>query len=109
MLPLVVAVILGLVRVARLGGESLAVVSAAREAARTAAVTRDEGEVRRAALSSGLDDGRIEVEVDRRGGIGTPVTVSVTYRAPAAPPIVSWLLPAEVTLREHATMRQETP
>lgn len=101
-------VVVGLVQVARLGGESLAVISAAREAARIAAVTGDDEEVRRAALASGLDGSRTEVHVDRGGGVGTPVTVRVAYRVPAASPILSWLLPAEVTLRADATMRQET-
>lgn len=100
-------VVVGLVQVARLGGESLAVISAAREAARIAAVTTDDEEVRRTALASGLDGSRIEVEVDRGDGVGTPVTVRVAYRVPSAPPILSWLVPTEVTLRADATMRQE--
>lgn len=107
-LPLVVLVIVGLVLVARLGGESLAVISAAREAARAAAVTTADEEVRRAALASGLDGSRIEIDVERGDGIGTPVTVRVSYRAPAATPLLSWLLPEEVVMRAEATMRQET-
>lgn len=101
-------VVVGMVQVARLGGESLAVISSAREAARTAAVTTDDDEVRRTALASGLDRSRTEVHVERGGGLGTPVTVRVAYRAPVAPPMLSWLLPAEVTLHADATMRQET-
>lgn len=107
-LPLVAVVVVCLVQVARLGGESLSVISAAREAARTAAVTSDDAEVRRAALASGLDASRIEVEVERGEGVGTPVTVRIAYRAPAAPAMVSWILPPEVVLRARATMRQET-
>ncbi len=108
MLPLVAVVLVGLVQVARLGGESLRVISAAREAARAAAVTTDDDKVRRTALASGLEGSRTEVLVDREGGVGAPVTVRVAYRVPAAPPILSWLMPAEITLRADATMRQET-
>lgn len=107
MLPLVALVIAGLVQVVRLGGESLSVLSAAREGARTAAVTIDDGEVRRAVIASGLDEARADILVERGGGVGTAVTVSLSYRAPAGPPILSWLLPTEVTLRARATMRQE--
>ncbi|HEX6262357.1 MAG TPA: TadE family protein [Actinomycetota bacterium] len=106
-LPLVALVIAGLVQVVRLGGESLSVLSAAREGARTAAVTIDDGEVRRAVIASGLDEARADILVERGGGVGTAVTVSLSYRAPAGPPILSWLLPTEVTLRARATMRQE--
>lgn len=108
-LPLVALVIVGLLQVARLGGESLAVVSAAREGARAAAVTSADDEVRRAALGAGLDPARAEVDVERGDGVGTPVTVRVSYRVSLAPEAIAWLLPPEVTLRARSTMRQETP
>lgn len=108
-LPLALIAALALVQVGLLGRDSAVVALAAREGSREAAVTTDDGSVREAALRSGnLPEGRTDVEIERRGGVGEPVTVRVRYRAPLLVPFVEWLFPEEVELAAEATMRQET-
>ncbi|MGH2684016.1 MAG: TadE/TadG family type IV pilus assembly protein, partial [Actinomycetota bacterium] len=108
-LPLALIAALALLQVGLLGTDELAVSQAAREGAREAAVTWDEARVEEAALRGGsLPEDRTEVEVDRRGTVGDPVTVRVRYRAPLVVPFVEWLFPDEVELSSEATMRQET-
>ena len=108
-LPLALIAALALLQVGLLGTDALAVSQAAREGAREATVTWDRGRVEQAALRGGsLPDDRTEVEVDRQGSVGDPVTVRVRYRAPLVVPFVEWLFPDEVELSSEATMRQET-
>ncbi len=108
-LPLALIAALALLQVGLLGNDSLAVSQAAREGAREAAVTWDQSRVEEAALRGGaLPEDRTEVEVDRQGTVGDPVTVRVLYRAPLVVPFVEWLFPDEVELTSEATMRQET-
>jgi hypothetical protein len=107
-LPLALLAGLALVQVGLVAKDSLVVVQAAREGAREAAVTTDEDRVRAAALRSGLPQERTEVEIERRGGVGDPVTVRVRYRAALVVPFVEWLFPDEVALVAATTMRQET-
>jgi hypothetical protein len=108
-LPLALVVCLALVQVGILGRDSAIVALAAREGSREAAVTTDDGSVRQAALrSGGLPEDRTEVDVERAGGVGRPVTVRVRYRAPLVVPFVGWLFPEAVELVAAATMRQET-
>jgi hypothetical protein len=109
-LPLALMVALGLVQVGLIGRDALAVTGAAREGAREAAVTVDEGRVKEAALrgGGGLSVKRTDVAIERNGEAGDPVTVRVTYRAPLVVPFVEWLFPDEVTVSSEATMRQET-
>src|SRR5919108_75343 len=79
------------------------------EGAREAAVTTDQDRVRQAALrGGGLPPDRTEVTVARDGGVGAPVTVAVTYRAPLVVPFVEWLFRQEGTVSARASMRQET-
>lgn len=107
-LPLALVVALALVQVGIFAKDALLVEQAAREGAREAAVSLEEERVRAAALRTGdLPSGRTEVEVDRRGGVGDPVTVRVRYRSPIVVPFVDWLLPEEVALSSAITMRQE--
>jgi hypothetical protein len=106
-LPLALFMALALVQVGLLGREALLVSQAAREAAREAAVVRDEDRIREAALRSGLDGSRIDLLVERRGSVGDPVTVGIAYRTPLLVPFLRWLLPEEVVLRANVTMRQE--
>jgi hypothetical protein len=99
---------LALVQVGLLAKDALVVQQAAREGAREAAVSTDDGRAREAALRAGnLPDDRTRVEVTRAGTIGDPVTVRVEYRAPLVVPFVEWLFPDEVALESLATMRQE--
>ena len=108
-LPLALIVSLALVQVGLFGRDSGVVALAAREGAREAAVSTDDESVRQAALRSGaLPEDRTEVEVERGGGVGRPVTVRVRYLAPVVVPFVEWLFPEEVELVAGATMRQET-
>jgi hypothetical protein len=102
--------VLAVLQVGLLAKDALVVVQAAREGAREAAVTSDGERVRQAALrgGGGLADERTEIEVERSGAMGDPVTVRVRYRAPMVVPFVEWLFPDEVTIGSAATMRQET-
>jgi hypothetical protein len=109
-LPLVLLMALALVQVGLLAKDSLVLLQAAREGAREAAVTPDQERVRQAALrgGGGLAEERTEIEVQRTGGMGDPVTVRVRYRAAVIVPFIEWLFPEEVVMRSAATMRQET-
>jgi hypothetical protein len=100
---------LALVQVGLLAKDLLSITHAAREGAREAAVTRDESRVRAAAIDSGeLSAERTVILVNRTGGVGAPVTVTVRYRAPMLVPFVDWLFPDEVSMEAAVTMRQET-
>ena len=109
-LPLALTVALALIQVGLVSKDTLLVAQAAREGAREAAVSMDEARVRDAALLGGgsLAEDRTEVQVDRAGTVGDPVTVRVRYRAPMVVPFLDWLLPNEVEIEAEATMRQET-
>ena len=108
-LPLALLFALALVQVGLVAKDSLIVLQAAREGAREATVTTDEGRVRDAAIrGGGLVAERTEVLVERGGDVGQPVTVRVSYRAALIVPFVEWLFPEEVILSSAATMRQET-
>jgi hypothetical protein len=107
-LPLALLSALAVLQVGLLAKDTLIVGQAAREGAREAAVTTDDGRARDAALrGGGLPPDRTEVEVARAGSVGDPVTVTVRYRAPLVVPFVEWLFPDQVELRSSATMRQE--
>ena len=109
-LPLLMVIALALLQVGLLVKDQLVVVEAARAGAREAAVTRDDGKVRDAAVTAAvsLRSQDIQVEIRRDGGLGTAVAVTVLYRASAVVPFVEWLFPSTVELRAQATMRQET-
>jgi hypothetical protein len=107
-LPLALTVALALIQVGLISKDTLLVAQAAREGAREAAVSLDEGRVRDAVLRGGsLSGDRTEVDVERAGSVGDPVTVRVRYRAPMLVPFLEWLLPTEVEIETEATMRQE--
>ena len=109
-LPLLMVITLALLQVGLLVKDQLVVVGAARAGAREAAVSRDDGKVREAAVTAAvtLRSEDIDVEVRRDGGVGTAVGVTVLYRASAVVPFVEWLFPSIVELRASAMMRQET-
>ena len=109
MLPLVLVMALALVQVGVLVKDQIVVEEAARAGAREAAVTADDAEVRQAVESSSvsLDTDELEVAVDREGGAGSAVTVTVVYHARIGIPLVSWLFPEAVDVTGAATMRQE--
>ncbi len=109
-LPLVLTMALVLVQIGLFVKDQLVVEEAARAGARQAAVTTDDESARQAAVNAavGLDPSRLDVTVERDGGGGDPVSVTVVYHAPVAIPIVRWLLPSVVDLSATASMRQET-
>lgn len=107
-LPLALLVALALIQVGLFARDAAVVALAAREGSREAAVNTDDASVREAALRSGnLPAERTEVEVERTGSVGDPVSVRVRYQAPLVVPFVEWLFPRDVRLTAEATMRQE--
>lgn len=81
-LPLLVLMLVGMLQAVVLGTQAARVASAAREAARAAAVGRDEQGVREAAArgGGGLDPERLTVSISPQPAVsGQPVTVMVTY------------------------------
>jgi Flp pilus assembly protein TadG len=104
-LPLVFVVLLGAVQVLVVGRDQIAVIHAAREGARAAAVAADPiGEGTAAATAAaGLDAGRLSVAV---AGGGESVTVTVRYEVPTGVPLVGALV-GDVTVTGVATMRVE--
>jgi Flp pilus assembly protein TadG len=104
-LPLVFVVLLGAVQVLVVGRDQIAVIHAAREGARAAAVAADPvGEGTAAATAAaGLDAGRLSVAV---AGGDQSVTVTVRYEVPTDVPLVGALV-GDVTVTGTATMRTE--
>jgi hypothetical protein len=104
-LPLVFVMLLAGVQVVLVGRDQLAVVHAAREGARAAAVAanpRGEG-VAAATAASGLDPSRLSTSV---AADGSRVTIAVRYRSPTDVPLVGALI-GDVTVVGTATMRVE--
>ncbi len=108
-LPLLLVVTLALVQVGVFVRDRLVLADAARAGAREAAVTDDAGRIRDAVDRAGapLDTDRIDMKVERDGGRGEPVTVSLAYPDAPAIPAVRWLFPDTVNLEAKTTMRQE--
>jgi hypothetical protein len=109
-LPLVLIMTLALLQVALLAKDQLVLMGAARAGARQGAVSTDDASVHQAVVdeAASLDPARIEVVVERDGGIGLPVRVTARYQAPIAISLVRWLFPNDVGLSGTASMRQET-
>jgi hypothetical protein len=101
---------MALVQVALLAKDQLVVTGAARAGARQAAVSTDDAAVRQAVVDEAvsLDPSRLEVAVERLGGIGTAASVSVRHQAPIVVSLVRWLFDGDVPLSATASMRQET-
>jgi hypothetical protein len=106
-LPLLALLALALLQVALVVKDQVLLTHAARESAREAAVSDDAGAARRGALAgSRLDGDRLEVSTSGRGGPGSRVTASLTYRSPTEVPIVGALV-GDVRLGASVTMRVE--
>lgn len=103
MLPLVVFAALAIIQVGLLVRDHLAVVHAAREAAREASVEPDPARIAAVAHRT-LPDA--DVDVSSRPGVGEPISVEVRYRARTDVPLVGALFPDPV-LRSRAVMRVE--
>jgi Flp pilus assembly protein TadG len=106
-LPVLVLVLLLVVQAALVVVDQVAVVEAAREGARAAAVDPSSDAARRAAVTGRLTRGPAEVRTSRAGGVPATVTVRVVHRSPTDVPIVGPLLP-DVTLEAEAAMADET-
>jgi Flp pilus assembly protein TadG len=104
-LPLVFVMVLASVQVLLVARDELAVVHAAREGARAAAVAADPiGEGTSAArAAAGLDPQRLNVTVATSG---ERVTVTVRYTAPTDVPLVGAFI-GDVTVSGRATMEVE--
>ena len=109
-LPLVLLMAIALVQVGLLVKDQLVVAGAARAGARQGAVSTDDAQVRQVATqaAAGLDPARLAVTVERQGGVGTPVVVTLRYDEPPGLPWVAWLFPSEIQLSSTVTFRQET-
>ncbi len=106
-LPFLAVLLLLLVQVGLLVRDQVLVVHAAREGAREAAVEPAPGAAREAApAGSGLDPGRLDVDVAGRGGPGSRVKVTATYRSPTAVPVIGAAM-GDMRLEASATMRVE--
>jgi Flp pilus assembly protein TadG len=106
-LPFLAVLLLLLVQVGMLVRDQVLVVHAAREGAREAAVEPAAGAAREAALAgSGLEPGRLDVDVTGRGGPGSRVKVTATYRSPTAIPLIGAAM-GDIRLEASATMRVE--
>ena len=109
LLPILLLLLLAFVQVGVIARDSLVLTQASRAGAREAAVqgTWDAVDEAVRAAAVGLDPDRISVVATWSGARGAPVRVDVAYEAPVASLLAGWLLPASVSLRASATMRQE--
>jgi Flp pilus assembly protein TadG len=102
-LPLFFGLIVLLFQVALVGRDEILVEHAARAAVREASVTADPARITAAARRT--LPGAV-VRVARRGRVGEPVEVEVTYTSETDLPLVGAMLP-DVTLHGRAVMRVE--
>lgn len=104
-LPLVVVLVLGLVQVALVARDQLAIELAAREGARAAAVSAAPAAAARAAVDRTITIGPVAVDVT----VGTStVTVTVTYVNPTDVPVIGGAI-GDVDLSASVTMALEPP
>jgi hypothetical protein len=103
LLPVLVLALLAVVQVGILVRDEIAVVHAAREAARAASVDPDPESARRVARATLAG---VEVRVGPRPPVGESISVEVTYVAKTDLPLVGVLIP-DPTLRARAVMRVE--
>jgi hypothetical protein len=102
-LPVLVLALLAVIQVALVVRDRVAVVHAAREAARAASVDPDPNRAVRAARRTlpGAD-----VRVGQRPRVGEPIAVVVVYRSTTDVPLVGALFPDPV-MRSRVVMRVE--
>jgi hypothetical protein len=104
-LPLVFGLLVLLVQIGLVGRDELLVVHAARDAAREATLTANaaavEGAARRTLPGAA-------VSIVRRGAVGEPVEVRISYLSRTSLPLVGTLLP-DITMHGSAVMRVERP
>lgn len=105
-LPFVAMLLLLVVQAGLLVGDQLAVVQAAREAARRASVDPDPEAVRRAALGGRVAPERTTVTIERLAASPAQVRTTIRHHAATDVPIIGRLLP-DVELSAGATMAIE--
>jgi TadE-like protein len=103
LLPLIVFAGLAVLQVGLIVRDHVAVVHAAREAARAASVDPDPGRAEKAARRT-LPDA--DVSVGARPEVGEPISVEVAYQSVTDLPLVGALFP-DPTLRARSVMRVE--
>lgn len=103
LLPVLVLALLSVIQVALVIRDEVAVVHAAREAARAVSVDPNPDSARRAAQRT-LSNAT--VRVGARPALGEPITVYVEYRSITDLPLVGLLFP-DPTLRAQVSMRVE--
>lgn len=104
-LPVVVVLVLGVLQVALVGRDQLAVDLAAREAARAAAVSAEPATAARLAAERVTSLRPLQVAVS---GGGATVTVSVRYTCVTDVALIGHLI-ADVPMRASVTMAVEPP
>jgi len=102
-LPLVCLLLFGIVQVAVLGRDQLAVQLAAREAARAAAVAADAADAGNAAAHRAVALRPLTVEISESGGT---VTATVRYTEHTDVPLIGALLP-DIVITATVTMAIE--
>jgi hypothetical protein len=102
-LPLIVFALLAILQVGLVVRDQVAVVHAAREAARAVSVDRDAASATKAARRVLA---RADVEVGGRPAVGQPISVEVSYHDRTDVPLVGALFP-DLDLHAHAVMRVE--
>ena len=104
-LPLFVVLLVLVLQVAFVARDDIVAVHAARDAAREATLTSDA--VRITAAAQRTLPGA-HVELVRRGAVGEPVEVEVTYVTHVSVPLLGFVVP-DLTLHAHAVMQVERP
>jgi hypothetical protein len=102
-LPLVFGLLLLLVQIGLVGRDELLVVHATRDAVREATLTANPNAVERAAQRT-LPGAAVRIV--RRGAVGEPVEVRVSYVARTSLPLIGALLP-DITMHGTSVMRVE--
>jgi Flp pilus assembly protein TadG len=101
-LPLLVIWLLAIVQLTLIVRDQLAVIHAAREGARAAAVSASPGSAASAAARQAIKESPLSVNT----ATGSTVTVQVSYASRTNVPLVGALLP-DITVRATATMQWE--
>jgi len=104
-LPLVFGLLVLVFQIALVARDEVLVVHAARDAAREATLTRD---VARVVAATRRNLPGATVRIVRRGRVGDPVEVAITYVSRTDLPLIGALLP-DLTLHGQSVMRVETP
>ncbi len=110
-MPLLCLVMLAVLQAGVVARANVLVAQAAREGARQATTTDNDGEIERAArhAAGGLDSGSLRISCAASEGwrAGSPVTVTASYTVPCLFPGLTSVYPQGLRLSEATTMRLE--